>query len=249
MRPSCPMYSLAIAAMALPLVSFTVRAQSCLGRAGFDGGRVRAGAEYVRYPGTGGAPGRNQFGADVGLGAGNGPFGDIAVMQAPGTGGGASQTSGTFSGGSSLPLGHGGSMEFCPLASIGYTHLQSQTFTFGGVPYTSSGSARTYQLGGTLGARMAADSVVTFVPFAGAQYTSEHVEVSISSPALPSPTSQKQRFDYRLFEAGVAIVVNRTVTIRPSILRPFGVGPGSNPTTAYSLAFSFNVGAGTEARE
>ena len=76
---------------------------------------------------------------------------------------------------------------------------------------------------------------VDFVPFAGAAYFVSRASASAGD------VSESESQDYTEIDVGAGFVINKVLTLQPSVAIPVGVD-GAKST--FLLAFAFNVGSG-----
>jgi hypothetical protein len=229
-------------AIALVVCNSKSRAQTCTGHASWAQGRMRAGANYISYSNPNG-PGAKKYGADLGLGLPDGVFGDVAVMRlaypsTPSIGTPSASTL-ALTVGYPLLVSKDKSISFCPVAGLEHQSGPNETFTFGASTANLKTTANFRSIGGSVGRSIASGETMHIIPFAAASYLSIAATATISGTA--GDQVQHAAMDLGMLEGGVGVVIEG-ITVRPSIQRPFGLGPNSRPNNAYSLAVSWNFG-------
>ena len=207
----------------LVTVPLAAEAQVCNGAASFSAGPIQIAA------GLGISDGSKSYGARLGAGAPTGVFASAGIVRSEyddisGAGIGLD-----LQGGYAIDLTPARNIQFCPLASFDYQSGPDVETTVG----TITTSAHAVGLGGSFGGLVPMAPTLDFVPFAGAQYVISRVSASV--PGFSSTESA----DYTAVDLGAGFVVNRTLTLQPSVSIPVGLDGGK---ATFQIAFAFNVG-------
>jgi hypothetical protein len=211
----------------LSSASLAAHAQVCTGSASFRSGPVRIAA------GIGVSDGLNSYGASLGAGAPTGIFGSAGIVRFEFRGNGITSAAVRLNleGGYAIDLTPAKSMQFCPLASFGYESEPDSKSVAG----TITSSTRLVGFGGSFGRLMPMTPTVDFVPFARVQYFTTRTSGGISG--FP-PVSFSDH--YTAVDIGAGFVVNRTLTLQPSVSIPVGLDGGK---ALFQIGVSFNLGA------
>ena len=207
----------------LVTVPLAAEAQVCTGAASFSAGPVQIAA------GVGISDGTKSYGARLGAGAATGVFASAGIVRSEYDDVSGAGIGLELEGGYAIDLTPAKSIQFCPLASFDYQSGPDVESTAG----TITTSAHAVGLGGSLGGVVPMAPTFDFVPFAGAQYVISRVSVSV--PGFSSTESA----GYTAVDLGAGFVVNRTLTLQPSVSIPVGLDGGK---ATFQIAFAFNVG-------
>jgi hypothetical protein len=181
-------------------------------------GAAQFSAGSVRIAGSASfGSGTSEYDGQVAIGANDGIFVSASGGAIVPKGGG---TNGTVLGadiGYSLVVGS--AMQVCPLVS--YTHTTFTGETDDGLGF-----------GGSLGTTARISPQAVIVPFVGATYV--HATAKFSGISVSG--------NYGVAELGVGLVLNKSITLRPSVATPFGLGPSGGGTTVVGITLGFNFG-------
>jgi outer membrane protein with beta-barrel domain len=122
------------------------------------------------------------------------------------------------------------SVQFCPQAGFAYQSGPDIDTGFG----TVSTSAHAFALGGSFGGSIPASPTLDFVPFAGAAYTISRTSVGAGGNSISDSE------DYVALTLGAGFVINRALTLQPSVAIPIGLEGGKS---SFQLAFAYNFGS------
>jgi hypothetical protein len=216
----------ALAVVALPATRLS--AQTCIGSASFSAGHVRIGA------GLGTSDGVKSYGASLAAGANSGLYASGGLSRfeysdIDGFGTAGSGKSVALDAGVAINLNRSRTVQFCP--EVGYQHVSGPDIQYAG--YTITTSARAYSYGGTFGGTVAVLPALDLVPFAGAYY------VTTRATATLVTDSRSETQNYGEFDVGAGFVINKTLTLHPSVVIPFGV---SGAKSTFDIGFAFNFG-------
>ena len=206
-----------------------VAAQTCAGAASYASGPMSVGAGLTI---------QNQaksYGAEFGLGSPSGPFGAVSLARTDYDNVQGGRTGFGVSGGYAVDMNPAKSVQFCPIAGFAYENGPSIPTGFGNVDITG----HVIGFGGSFGGVATSTPTFAFVPFASASYMLARANGTFAG------TRQSTSQDYEQTEIGAGFVLNRTLTIRPSVAFPIGL-PGGKST--FQLGVGFNFGATTTTR-
>jgi hypothetical protein len=216
----------------LAIVHSPAAAQTCLGLASFS----RA---PVQMTGTGQFTQRmNSFGAGIAYGLQSGVWGKASVATTSIDGIESHPLSLGASAGYQIPVGKAQQAQVCPNAS----------FTVGNGPDDAAadinGSSRQATVGVNVGTVLAGSNPrMKIVPTVGLSYA------YLKNSAKDSTgTSLFEIADsYGLAQLGVGLVLNQTISVRPSVDIPLGL-EGSDPTFGITLGYNFGSGPSASRR-
>jgi hypothetical protein len=146
--------------------------------------------------------GASEYEGQIAVGANNGIFVSASGGQIVPKGGGSNGTVIGADLGYSLAIGS--AAQLCPL--VAYAHTT----------YTGENDDN-FGFGGYVGATARISAQASIVPYAGASYV--HAMAKFGSLSASG--------DYGIVEFGLGLVVNKSITLRPSVATPFGLGPTS----------------------
>ena len=215
-----PSVLLALACVALSAT--TLSAQTCLGAASFSSGLLRVGA------GMGTSDGAKSYGVDMAVGAKSGGYvsGGLSRLEYRDIDGSAKSVA--LGAGYAINLNPARTVQFCP--EVGYQRVSGPDIQYAG--YTITTSARAVSYGGSFGGRVAVLPALDLVPFTGAYYVSTRATETLVSD------SRSESWSYGEFDIGAGFVINKTLTLQPSVVIPFAVS-GAKSTFEIGLAFNF----------
>ena len=210
----------ALAVVALPAIRLS--AQTCIGKAAFSAGPVRLGA------GFGSSDGEKSYGVSMAVGARSGGYvsGDLTRFEYSDVDG--SSRSVALDAGWAINLNPSRTVQFCP--EVGYQRVSEPDIQEAG--YTITTSVRAVSYGGSFGETVAVLPSLDLVPFAGAYYVATRATATLVS------VSRSESLNYGEFDAGAGFVIDKTLTLRPAVVIPFGVS-GAKSTFLIGLAFNF----------
>jgi len=209
----------------LAAVPAAVSAQTCGGMASFSSGPLRIGG------GVGLASNVTNFNVNLNAGSQYGPFGGVSVGRSDIDGNSNSATDVGVNGGYSFELNPQRTLKFCPIAG----------FNFESGPDRNPNidvSSRTLSFGGSLGGLVHTQSTLTLAPFVSASFVDLRRTTRIGNgPSVPL----SDRFG--LFTFGSGFVINRILTIQPSVAFPVAVNtPAFSDDPTFSIGFGVNFG-------
>ena len=195
----------------------------CIGSASFAAGPVRLGADLATSEGEKG------YGVSLTAGSQAGPYasGSLARIEYSDLDG--SSTSVFLGAGYAINLNRSRTVQFCP--EVGYQHLSGPDIDYAGYKITTS--ARAYSYGGAFGGTVSVLPSLDLVPFAGAYYVTTRATATLVSD------SQSESLNYGEFDVGAGFVINKALTLQPSVAIPFGVSGGKS---TFDIGFAFNFG-------
>jgi hypothetical protein len=208
----------------LALSTTKMAAQTCSGAAAFSAGPARLGAGLATSEGV------KSYGVSMAVGANAGPFATGTLSRAEYSDINGAGTVFGLGAGYAINLNPTKTVQFCPIATFNY---QSGPDIDIGTT-TISTSAHAIGFGGSVGGTLPVGPTVDFVPFAGAAYFVS--QASASGGGVTDSESQ----DYTELDVGAGFVINKTLTLQPSVAIPVGID-GAKST--FLLAFGFNFGA------
>jgi Outer membrane protein beta-barrel domain len=206
------------------LLPAAVGAQACVGAASFSSGPMRLGAGLTISDGL------KTYGAQFGVGAEVGPFGSASLSRAEYDNASEAGVVLGLNAGYAIDLTPTKNVQFCPVAGFAYQSGPNVQSTFGDV----SASAHAIGFGGSFGGIVPMSPTFDFVPFAGASYLVSQTSVSIGG------NSGSVSENHGEVNVGAGFVLNRTLTLQPSVSIPVGV---DNAKTSFQIAFAFNFGS------
>lgn len=215
--------ALLVAFGVLALSATRMEAQTCVGTASFSKGPVRLGAGLASTEGV------KRYDVSMAAGAKAGPFASGTMSRAEYSDIDGSATVLGVGAGYAIDLNPAKTVQFCPLAR--FSHQSGPDIDFGTSTITTS--FRSFGLGGSLGVVLPIGPTVDFVPFAGASYFVEHAS---ASGGTFDPDTQ----DETKVNVGAGFVVNKTLTLQPSVVIPVG---NDGAKSVFQLAFAFNFGS------
>lgn len=217
--------TLLVVLTAVALSATKMVAQTCSGTAAFSAGPVRLGAGLATSEGV------KSYGVSMAVGANTGPFASGTLSRAEYSDIDGAGTVFGFGAGYAIDLNPAKTVQFCPIATFNY---QSGPDIDIGTS-TISTSAHAIGFGGSIGGILPVGPTVDFVPFAGAAYFVSRASASAGD------VSESESQDYTEIDVGAGFVINKVLTLQPSVAIPVGVD-GAKST--FLLAFAFNVGSG-----
>jgi hypothetical protein len=218
MRTRSVLFALAVVALSGNRLS----AQTCAGTASFSAGPVRLGA------GLGTSDGVKSYGASLAAGTASGVYASAGLSRFEYADVDGSGKSIELGAGYAINLNGSRTVQFCP--EVGYQHVSGPDIQYAG--YTIKTSARANFYGGTLGGTVAVLPSLDVVPSAGAYYASTRATQTLVTD------SRSQTQNYGEFDVGMGFVINKSLTLRPAVVIPFGVS-GAKSTFDMGIAFNF----------
>jgi hypothetical protein len=215
--------SFVIALGVVALSAARVSAQTCVGAAAFSSGPVRLGAGLATSDGA------KSYGVTMAAGAKTGPFASGGLSRIEYSDLDGSGTVVGLGAGYAIDVNPTKTVQFCPLA--GFQYQSGPDIDLGGS--TLSMSAHAVSLGGSLGGSVPMTPTLDFVPFAGASYIASRATGTLDG------TSDSESQSYGEIDVGAGFVINKTLTLQPSVAIPVGV---DGAKSAFQLAFAFNFG-------
>jgi hypothetical protein len=201
-----------------------MEAQVCQGTAALAAGPIRLGGDYTSGDGWKG------YGLEMGVGAKDGVYAEANVSR--------SEFSDIDGSGKGVGLGAGYAINVNPAHTVQFCPLVSAAFQSGpDIDYGNSTietSIRAFGFGGTLGGAVPVTSTLDLVPFAGALFVTERLSATLDG------TSDSQSANSGLLDVGAGFVINKTLTLLPSVSVPFGIDGGKS---SFELAISLNFGS------
>ena len=201
-----------------------MEAQACQGTAAFAAGPIRLGGDYTSGDGWKG------YGLDVGVGAKTGAYAEASVSRAEFSDIDGSGKAVGFGAGYAINLNRAHTVQFCPLVTAAFE--SGPDIDYGNS--TIETSTRAFGFGGTFGGAVPVTPTLDLVPFAGAAFLTERLSATLDG------TSDSQSANFGLLDVGAGFVINKTLTLQPSVSIPFGVDGGKS---SFALALSFNFGS------
>jgi hypothetical protein len=213
-----------LSAAALVAEARPAAAQFCVGRPVAKGSAGRVGARYISYPGS-----QSEYGIEGGLTSTSGLFGSagMAITHISSPDGNA-KSGEVWVGQAFTP--QGSTLQICPIVGLEYVSLPSFSSLIG----TIDSHATVVSLGTTLGIPLGSDPSVQFVPFGGAYF--QHQEVNVSQGSQ----SSSQGFNNGLYEIGIVVVANQRFSVGPVMRNLFGIDHSGR--AAYGLIASYSLG-------
>lgn len=199
-------------------------AQTCQGAASFATGPMRAGAGLTI------ANQAKTYGADFGLGSAVGAYGDVSLGRTEYDNLQNGSAVLGISGGYTMDVNPARSAQFCPIAAFEYQNGPSIPTGFGN---NVDVTAHALSFGGAFGGVATSTPTFAFVPYGAASF------VAARGTGTLAGSSQSTSQNYELTEIGAGFVMNRTLTIRPSVAFPVGLAGGKS---TFQLAVGFNFG-------
>jgi len=209
-------------------------AQACNGAASFRHSSVRIGA------GAQTTDGAKSYGAELAAGAAEGPFAGVSLSAVDYDGVSEGSTAFGINGGYSIALGKAKKVEVCPL--VGFSMLKGPDVTEAGISLKTTG--RDFGFGGSVGAIATSTPAFEFIPFVSALYSIEKLTIKTSGGGLSQSESASE--NYVELTTGAGFVVNRVLTIQPTISYPLNV---DNAKASFGIAFGFNFGSSVGKKE
>ena len=205
------------------LAPTTLAGQACVGGPSFKDGNMRLGAG-ARFE-----DGAKSYGAQFATGSATGGFAQAGLSTVQ-----YDDVSGTgaivdVTGGWAIDLVPTSKAQFCPLVGFSYQNGPNISSSFGDV----SVSAHAFGIGGALGGVAMTSPGFDFVPFAGFTY------FLASGTASVAGFSDTQNQNYGELTLGSGFVLNRALTIQPTIHIPVGL---DDSKTSFGIALAFNFG-------
>jgi hypothetical protein len=216
--------SFAVALGVLALSATRMAAQTCAGAAPFSAGPIRLGAGLAT------SEGMKSYGVSMAVGAKAGPFASGSLSRSEYSDIDGSGTSVGIGAGYAIDLNPVKTVQLCPHA--GFVYQSGPDIDLGTSTITTS--AHAVGFGGSIGNTVPLGPTVDFVPFAGASY------LHSSATATFDGTSDTESQDYGEIDVGAGIVLNKTLTLQPSVAIPVGID-GAKST--FQLVFAFNFGS------
>ena len=205
------------ACSAFPLVA---RAQACVGAASFKSGPVRIGAGLTVGDNV------KTYGAQIAAGAAMGPFASLDI--------GRSEFDDVSDAGTVFGATAGYAIDLTPEKTVQFCPLVSYSYLSGPEIFTVSTSAHAFQMGGSFGGLLSLSPTLDFVPFVGASYVNAKATFELNG------NSASDSNDYGQAKVGAGFVVNRQLTLQPSVAIPFGLDGGKS---SFTLAFAYTFGS------
>ncbi|MGQ0537984.1 MAG: hypothetical protein ACT4R6_03480 [Gemmatimonadaceae bacterium] len=218
--------------MMLSLCAARASAQYCAGAASFAAGPVRLGA------GLAFSDDAKFYAAHLAVGAPQGAFASASIGTVDLDEIDEGSTVFGVNGGYAIRLEQTKPVEFCPV--VGFAYASGPDFDDEFISLETS--ARWFGIGGAIGGVVGRTASVDLVPFAEAVYTSAKVTVKLRADGESATESETE--DFVNVTGGLGFVVNRVVTIRPTISYPFGIDD-ADPT--FGISFAVNLGAARSA--
>jgi len=239
-----------LAAVAL-LVGQAVEAQHCAGRADFTRGRFRAGGEFSNFAAADdGTPGAKQYGASFGLGQVGQIDGSFAALglsrfvydDDPAAPSGLSNSASvvTVGVGQRIAQSVDRATGLCAVGGLDYQSGPNGTTTFFGSTFDIKSSALRASLGASAGTSVDLSDNVALIPFVDLRYSKIRGSVTIDDGTTVD--KQHETIAMGLLEVGGGIVFNKSVTVRPSFARAFGLGADASPQNVYTLGVAWSFG-------
>jgi hypothetical protein len=199
-------------------------AQACLGTASFGAGLVRAGATFASTNGA------TAYGGALAIGAPTGPFADASLSRASYDGATSDATSFTIGVGYAIEVTPTGRVQFCPrIAHLRLTGPDIDT-VFGVVKQKHRAS----EVGASLGGVVPVSPRMEVVPFAGAAYVATRSTLDFEQGGAETGTD-----DSGELQLGAGLVLDRRLTLQPSVVFPLGSGGGDS---MFQLLLAWNFG-------
>jgi len=210
-----------VATAALSAIAATsARAQVCAGSPSYASGpmQLNMGGDFTS--------GSQQFGGGLGVGAQeeSGPFANLSLGIINSSDLNAKATSFGGGVGYEIPNAAGSNVFVCPVMSLGYTSGPD----IGDVDV----SVLQFAAGGQAGFVAFESGNMSFVPTLGLGLARARVKSSFLDQEATVSDS------YGLFNIGLGVVVNRTMSMTPSITFPFGLD-GADPSFRIGVAVQF----------
>ena len=216
-----------LVAIALELSAALAAAQTCLGTASFSSGRVRLSAALEEATSH-----DKGYGVDIDVGAA-GPFAGVGLTRAEYDG---IEGAGTVFGagaGYAINLNATKTVQFCPTAGFRYQTGPDVVFE----TTTIHNSSRGIGFGGSCGGVVRVAPTFDIVPFVDASYTNWRTRYSAQG------MSGSESFDYGEIDVGAGFVINKTLTLSPSVSFPVRV---EGYPTSFGLSVAFNFGGSSK---
>jgi hypothetical protein len=208
----------------LVAVPGAARAQTCQGMSSFSSGPLRVGG------GVGLANSVTNFNVNMNAGSQYGPFGGVSVGRSDVDGNTNSATDLGVNGGWSFELNPQRTAKFCPIAGFNYESGPNRNPNI-------DVSSRALSFGGAFGGLLHTQSDLTLAPFVSAQFVDLQRTTRVGNGPDVSVGDQ-----YGLITFGSGFVINRILTIQPSVAFPVAVDPGFSNDPVFSIAFGVNFG-------
>ena len=211
--------------IAVGLVSFAtteLAAQTCVGAASYASGPVRLGGGYASTDGT------KSYGLTLGVGAKAGPFASASVSRSEYSDLDAHGTGVALGAGYAFDLKPTRTVQFCPLASL--ARESGPDVDYGGS--TIALSVRDVGIGGSFGGVVPVTPTLDLVPFAGAYFVASRFSATFQGDTQSDSQNAGEA------DVGAGFVINRTLTLQPSVAIPFGTD-GAKSVLRLALAFNF----------
>ncbi|HEX7929493.1 MAG TPA: outer membrane beta-barrel protein [Sphingomicrobium sp.] len=198
-------------------------AQTCLGAARYSAGPMRVGGGFSTTDGA------KSYGLNFGVGAKVGPFASANLSRAEYSDADVSSRAVGIGAGYAIDVNPTHTVQFCPQASL--THQSGPDIDVG--TSTMSTSANAFAFGGAFGGSVPVTPTLDLVPFGAASYVISRATVTFGG------TSESDSQDYADIELGAGFVLNKTLTLQPSIAIPVGL---DGAKSSFQLAVAFNFG-------
>ncbi len=215
--------SLLIAVGVVSFAATALPAQTCVGAAAYSAGPIGVGGAYSTRADV------KSYGLTLGVGAKTGPFAQANLARAEYPDFDRTGTIVGVSAGYAIDLIPTHKLQFCPLVRL--SHQSGPDIDFG--TSTIDISFRDVGVGGSFGGVVPVTTTLELVPFAGASFFSERF-----SATYPG-NNQSDSANSGLADVGAGFVINKTLTIQPSVSIPFGF---EGARGAFHLAFALNFG-------
>lgn len=197
-------------------------AQACIGTASFASGPVRVGGAFTVGDHVKG------YGLQLEAGATNGLFAGAALSRNDYDNVSASGTNTAVNAGYAINLTPQRNLQVCPVVGYDYQRGPDLHTVFG----TAAANSRAGTFGGSLGGVVPVSPTLDFVPFAGVSY------LVTRSSAYGGGISSSLSQNYEAVDVGAGFVINRMLTLRPSVAVPVGLKGGKSAFEA-DVAYSF----------
>lgn len=198
-------------------------AQVCMGTAPFSTGPLRAGlgAQFTE--------GAKMFGGSLAVGADGSAFAGVNASRISFDD--LSETATMYGGhaGIALPVGASGKGSMCPF--VAYDLQRGPNLEIFGSPAELSGSQ--LRLGLSVGGVLSSSPTADVIPYASLAYLRGKSEMTFSG------TTESFKDDMGAFTVGAGWVLNKVVTINPSVAIPFG---SEDDDAIFAIALFVNFG-------
>ena len=199
-------------------VAATAEAQICAGTAPFSAGQMRVGAA-AQFP-----EGASVYGGEFAWGHQNGSY--VGAQLSRMSFDGADVSAMRFGGNAGYEMSFQSmpKLRLCPVAALGYTTGPNQD------PINTS--MIDYSLGAAVGTAFAAGENIAIVPSATLAWTGARIKVDDGTSSISGSDSWLQA------NLAAGIVINRAITVAPTVSIPFEDGADN----LFGVAVSYNFG-------